>query len=524
MRCPSDDKLPSQDEVARLFAQHEGLFVSALSRIAEANEAAKVVAGSILKDGSALDLKRSKLQELHQYAVQFLRDEAREERSKAQLRLMEDDRNIGRVITESMGGDKWSDGQRPRSLRVKLLDLETLRQEARAQGRDIRKQHGDTAYQKLLLELNRRQLESYKRTEADIREQLNESAAEMAMHIKEIRRARDEAASPYHNLPLLGKERYLMLSLLGRGGFSEVWRACDLQTCQMVAVKVHQLCASWPSEKKAQYVRHARREHEIQENSRHPRVVSLLNCFELNQNAFCTVLEYTHYGDLDSYLKKHKELPEATARLLISQVLSGLAYLHSKHVIHYDLKPANVLFFSPSEVKLTDFGLSKSLASDDGGNAQTAIELTSQGAGTYWYLPPECFETNFTPKVSAKVDVWAAGIVFFQMLFARRPFGHEASPKQLFTERIIFNARQVVFPSKPKVSDAAKAIINRCLQYEPSDRPGAAELLADPYFFQTSSIGPGAKKMQQRAAAAIKRGRETTAADSAAKKMKFDTK
>eukprot|EP01064_Diplonema_japonicum_P004852 TRINITY_DN13193_c0_g1_i1.p1 TRINITY_DN13193_c0_g1~~TRINITY_DN13193_c0_g1_i1.p1 ORF type:complete len:291 (+),score=46.67 TRINITY_DN13193_c0_g1_i1:706-1578(+) len=273
----------------------------------------------------------------------------------------------------------------------------------------------------------------------------------------------------------------------------------------MVAMKVHQSSTAWSSERRAQYFKHARREFEIQQQARHSRVVSLLDCFELNHNTFCTILEYSPFGNLDSYLKKHRELPESTARPLMAQVLSGLAYLHSRRVIHYDLKPANILFFSPSEIKLTDFGLSKSMEAVAKSHAgdETCIELTSQGTGTYWYLPPECFETRFVPKVTAKVDIWAAGVVFYQMLFGKRPFGHDASQKQIASEGIILNARSVLFPSKPKASDAAKAIATTCLKYEPSDRPSAAELLKDPYFFQ-ASVGPGARKMQMRAAAAVK--------------------
>ena len=53
------------------------------------------------------------------------------------------------------------------------------------------------------------------------------------------------------------------------------------------------------------------------------------------------------------------------------------------------------------------------------------MELTSQGAGTYWYLPPECFERGEKPpQINNKVDVWAVGVILFQMLYGRRPFGH----------------------------------------------------------------------------------------------------
>lgn len=127
-------------------------------------------------------------------------------------------------------------------------------------------------------------------------------------------------------------------------------------------------------------------------------------------------------------------LPEKEARTIVTQVLSGLQYLNTKphSVIHYDLKPANILFDGVGEVKLTDFGLSKVV--DDG---QTmGMELTSQGAGTYWYLPPECFEVRRTPLISNKVDVWSVGVILYQMLLGRRPFGHDQSQEQILRNEV----------------------------------------------------------------------------------------
>ena len=90
-------------------------------------------------------------------------------------------------------------------------------------------------------------------------------------------------------------------------------------------------------------------------------------------------------------------------------------------IIHYDLKPANVLLFD-GEVKLTDFGLSKQVTDiDEAGD----MDLTSQGAGTYWYLPPECFRVESKPRISNKVDVWSVGVMFYQCLFGKKPFGHD---------------------------------------------------------------------------------------------------
>ena len=99
----------------------------------------------------------------------------------------------------------------------------------------------------------------------------------------------------------------------------------------------------------------------------------------------------------------HGSISEREARVIIAQIFSGLAYLSNaqRRVIHYDLKPGNVLFDAAGRVKITDFGLSKVM--EEAGSSD-GLELTSQGAGTYWYLPPECFQTSCAPpKISSKV-------------------------------------------------------------------------------------------------------------------------
>jgi serine/threonine protein kinase len=114
---------------------------------------------------------------------------------------------------------------------------------------------------------------------------------------------------------------------------------------------------------------------------------------------------------------------ERDAKNKISQVVTALKHLSSvtPPIIHYDLKPANVLLFD-GEVKLTDFGLSKQVKDiDEAGD----MDLTSQGAGTYWYLPPECFRVESKPRISNKVDVWSVGVMFYQCLFGKKPFGHD---------------------------------------------------------------------------------------------------
>ena len=192
------------------------------------------------------------------------------------------------------------------------------------------------------------------------------------------------------------------MNLLGKGGFSEVWRAFDLQNMSHVAVKIHQLEPSWSDAKKDNYTKHVSREYEIHRDVRHPRIVSLYDVFEIDTDSFATVLECCQGTDLDTLLKDRGRLGERDARAILLQILSGMRYLSTpsadkgregvgrQGIIHYDLKPGNILFDERGNAKITDFGLSKIVDTLDGGEGDS-MELTSQGAGTYWYLPPECF-------------------------------------------------------------------------------------------------------------------------------------
>ena len=102
------------------------------------------------------------------------------------------------------------------------------------------------------------------------------------------------------------------------------------------------------------------------------------------------------------------------------------------------------------DAKITDFGLSKII---DDSNDGASLELTSQGAGTYWYLPPECFAKgdDGPPRISSKVDVWSVGVIFYQMLYGRRPFGEGKTQEKVLSEGIMLNASSVDFPSDAKV-------------------------------------------------------------------------
>lgn len=356
-----------------------------------------------------------------------------------------------------------------------------------------------------------------KKEDADLQMELEKLERERNLHIRELKRIHNEDQSRFNNHVVLN-ERYLLLTLLGKGGFSEVHKAFDLKEQRYVACKIHQLNKDWKDDKKANYIKHALREYNIHKQLDHPRIVRLFDVFEIDANSFCTVLEYCDGHDLDFYLKQHKFIPEREARSIIMQVVHALKYLNEikPAIIHYDLKPGknihliidslilihvfitltgNILLGHGSragEIKITDFGLSK-IMDDDNYSPDHGMDLTSQGAGTYWYLPPECFVVGKTPpKISSKVDVWSVGVIFYQCLYGKKvrcvyivtthltyhlhpiytsnnfllrvyilqPFGHNQSQATILEENTILKATEVEFPPKPAVSFEAKVCLD----------------------------------------------------------------
>lgn len=335
-----------------------------------------------------------------------------------------------------------------------------------------------------------------KKEDVDLQLELEKLERERNLHIRELKRIHNEDNSRFKDHPILN-ERYLLLNLIGKGGFSEVHKGFDLKEQRYVACKIHQLNREWKDDKKANYIKHALREYKIHKSLDHPRIVRLYDVFEIDNNSFCTVLEYCEGNDLDFYLKQNKCIPEKEARSIVCQTVSALKYLNEikPPVIHYDLKPGNILLGNPAqstsslisasssvngEIKITDFGLSKIM--DDESATPDGMDLTSQGAGTYWYLPPECFMVGKNPpKISSKVDVWSVGVIFYQCLYGKKPFGHNLSQAAILEENTILNAKDVEFPSKPPVTPEAKNFIRKCLQYKKEMRPDVLQLATDDY-------------------------------------------
>ncbi|ONK81894.1 uncharacterized protein A4U43_C01F33950 [Asparagus officinalis] len=416
------------------------------------------------------------------------------ERQEARTRVRQESLRLGNVGVIRAGtviSETWEDGQTLKDINAHLKSLLETKETIERHRKSLKKRQSDKgdgndvesgmSEEDFLIqdEICKSRLASIKKEEENCLRERDRYELEKARLIREMKRIRDEDGSRFNNFQILN-QRYALLNLLGKGGFSEVYKAFDLVEHRYVACKLHGLNAQWSEQKKQSYIRHAVREYNIHKTLVHPHIVRLWDIFEIDHNTFCTVLEYCSGKDLDAVLKATPILSEREARIIFVQIFQGLIYMNkrSQKIIHYDLKPGNVLFDEVGVAKVTDFGLSKIVEDDVGSQG---MELTSQGAGTYWYLPPECFELSKTPFISSKVDVWSAGVMLYQMLFGRRPFGHDQTQERILREDTIINARKVEFPSKPSVSNEAKELIRRCLTYNQAERPDVLTLAQEPY-------------------------------------------
>lgn len=458
----------------------------------------------VTKEGEGLKERNKNLMQALKQSLVRGAEKEREERKK---KCVSDGDRLGRSVVQRSRTslrEEWHDGYEWRAVQRQIEEVQTERESLEKRRREVVKRRGilvkeaargcdmpppmprredgkyvDSAgYMTEQEEVYRVQMTLLKKRESELADRRQALVRERDVLVREVRRQNDEAASVFSEFPMLNG-RYLCLSLLGRGGFSEVFKAFDFETGTWVACKIHQLASNWSEAKKRSFIRHSMREYEIHKSLDHPRVVKLVDIFEIDENTFCTVLEYCEGCDLDSYLRQHKTLSERECKSIIGQVFSGLLYLgeQRRRVIHYDLKPGNILLHK-GQVQITDFGLSKIMSDTD--STVDGMELTSQGAGTMWYLPPECFDMGGKARISVKVDVWSAGVILFQMLYGRKPFGHDQTQERMFRDRTV-QREELVFPARPAVSDVCKDFMKFCLTRKVAERPDVQRVVLHPF-------------------------------------------
>ncbi|QDF06641.1 serine/threonine-protein kinase [Myxococcus xanthus] len=265
--------------------------------------------------------------------------------------------------------------------------------------------------------------------------------------------------------------RYVLEELAGRGGMGAVYRARDTLVGDVVALKLLELGASPAPE----WLERFRREVRLARRITHRHVARTFDLGEHSGRLYLT-MEYVEGESLQALMEREHTVPPARAARLVLALCEGLAAAHAAGVVHRDLKPANVLVDVRGRVVLTDFGIARALAGEGASRTQGLV-------GTPMYMAPEQLESG---EVDARADLYATGLVLYQLLTGAPPFAGD-SPMAVAVARL----RQP--PPDPRllaaVPDALAELVLACLSREPSGRPQDAACVADALSQWLGSVG-----------------------------------
>jgi WD40 repeat protein/tRNA A-37 threonylcarbamoyl transferase component Bud32 len=257
---------------------------------------------------------------------------------------------------------------------------------------------------------------------------------------------------------------YEILEELGRGGMGVVYKARQVKANRLVALKMILAQAHASVAEKVRFQIEAEAVARLQ----HPHIVPLYEVGEHDGLPFFT-LEFCEGGSLDRKLEG-QPLAAREAAALLEQLARAMHYAHSRGVVHRDLKPANVLLTADGTPKITDFGLAKQL------DAAGPVSQSGAIVGTPEYMAPEQAEGRGR-DISGATDVWALGVLLYELLTGRRPFhGADtfATLRQVLQDEPLPPSRH-----QPKTPRDLETICLKCLRKEPEKRYRTAEALAD---------------------------------------------
>jgi tRNA A-37 threonylcarbamoyl transferase component Bud32 len=252
---------------------------------------------------------------------------------------------------------------------------------------------------------------------------------------------------------------YQNLELIGRGGMADVYKSTHPELQKPVAIKI--LPAHLSNE--AEFRKRFTREAQVISKLEHPNIIRMYDSGEHGGSHYM-VMEYLAGKDLNEFIKENGKLALSQVVLLVRQIAAALDYAHAQGVIHRDIKPSNVLLDLSTNGNLrailTDFGIAKIL------NAQTAMTQTGDVIGSFDYIAPEQIEDS--SKLDGKADIYALGVMAFQMLTGELPFKHERTGALL----IAHMTQPPPDPCKiePDLSEQTCKAIQRAMAKKPEDR------------------------------------------------------
>jgi serine/threonine protein kinase len=249
--------------------------------------------------------------------------------------------------------------------------------------------------------------------------------------------------------------RYRVEGLVGTGAMGEVYRAYDPVIDRPVAIKIlrSELIADSGS---MQWLQRFRREARAAGRRSHPNIVAIWDFGEDNGTPFLA-MEYVDGRRLDEVIKSSGRLETSRAVVIITQVLSALGFAHENGIIHRDVKPANIIVLPNDGVKIADFGIARVDTS----------EFTFAGdlMGTPAYMAPE--QIAGAP-VDLRIDLFAAGVILFEMLTGVKPFRGNSITEIMRVMKT--RGSEDIKVLNPAVPDALRRVIAKSIAFDPSER------------------------------------------------------
>lgn len=201
---------------------------------------------------------------------------------------------------------------------------------------------------------------------------------------------------------------YQIIEQLGSGASGVAYKAIFLPTQSEVAIKVI------PKQSNHEENANIFKEISLLKTIDHPLIIHFFDCFQDHQN-FYIVMEYIENGSLLDYINQKHGLPITEVKHFLRQLIEVLDFLHNVcHIVHRDLKPENILIDKNKNLRLIDFGLSRTFA-----NSSSRFRTV---CGTCHYTAPEIIQNQ---EYGPSVDIWSAGIIFYAMMFGKLPFYSE---------------------------------------------------------------------------------------------------
>ncbi|XP_069814437.1 serine/threonine-protein kinase Nek11 isoform X2 [Dendropsophus ebraccatus] len=260
-------------------------------------------------------------------------------------------------------------------------------------------------------------------------------------------------------------KRYVIQQRLGRGSFGTVYLVLDKKAREEEKLKVLKEIAV--GELNPNETVQANLEAQLLSKLDHPAIVKFHSSF-LENASFCIITEYCESSDLDCKIQEVKNsggiIPEDQVTEWFIQLLLGVQYMHERRILHRDLKAKNI-FLKSNLLKIGDFGVSRLLMG--------SCDLATTFTGTPYYMSPEALKHQ---GYDSKSDIWSLGCILYEMCCLEHAFtGYSFLA-------VVLKIVESPTPSLPDhYSCDLNLLMNRMLSKEPSERPGAGEILQVPY-------------------------------------------